>query len=85
LSYGRIGPRTTERIPAGSSFDFAFSLRCFESDNIAEYLTFLAEGFELVEKHYLGGSGSRGYGEVAFVAEDGKPMSQHLREKAKEF
>ena len=83
-SYGRIGPRTTERIPAGSSFDFAFSLRYFEGDNVAQNLTFLAEGFELVEKHYLGGSGSRGYGEVAIVAEDGTPMSQFLREKAKE-
>jgi len=85
LSYGRIGPRTTERIPANSSFDFAFSLRYFEGDNLAEYLDFVAEGFGLLQKHYLGGSGSRGYGEVAIVAEDGKPMAEHLRQKAKEL
>jgi len=85
LSYGRIGPRTTERIPANSSFDFAFSLRYFEGDNVARYLDFVAEGFELLEKHYLGGSGSRGYGQVAVVAEDGTPMAQHLRQKAKEL
>jgi CRISPR-associated protein Csm3 len=84
LSYGRIGPRTTERIPAGSDFDFAFSLRYFEGDDLAGYLSFLAEGFELLEKHYLGGSGSRGYGQVAVVAEDGRPMAQHLRDKAAE-
>ena len=65
LSYGRIGPRTTERIPAGSSFDFALSLRYFQGDDVGKYLNFLAEGFELLEKHYLGGSGSRGYGQVA--------------------
>ncbi|MCS7239421.1 MAG: type III-A CRISPR-associated RAMP protein Csm3 [Thermoguttaceae bacterium] len=82
LSYGRIGPRTMERIPAGSEFHFAFSLRYFEGDDVPGYLRLLAEGFELVEKHYLGGSGSRGYGHVAFVAEDGKPMAEHLRQLA---
>ncbi|NLF59178.1 MAG: type III-A CRISPR-associated RAMP protein Csm3, partial [Candidatus Hydrogenedens sp.] len=83
LSYGRIGPRTTERIPAGSDFDFAFSLRIFEGDDTSKYYTLLAEGFELLEKHYLGGSGSRGYGEVAVVVNDGAPMAAHLRQKAK--
>ena len=76
--------RTTERIPAGSDFDFAFSLRYFEGDKLTDYLNFLAEGFELLEKHYLGGSGSRGYGQVAVVAEDGRPMAEHLRSRAKE-
>lgn len=87
LSYGRIGPRTMERIPADSEFNFAFSLRYFEGDNVAEYLRFLAEGFELLEKHYLGGCGSRGYGQVAVVAEDGTPLAQYLRlrSEAKEF
>ncbi|HOJ69084.1 MAG TPA: type III-A CRISPR-associated RAMP protein Csm3 [Candidatus Hydrogenedentes bacterium] len=82
LSYGRIGPRTMERIPAGSAFDFAFSLRYFEGDNLREYLLKMAEGFELLEKHYLGGSGSRGYGQVRVVAADGKPMAEYLRAKA---
>ncbi|MEM3055047.1 MAG: type III-A CRISPR-associated RAMP protein Csm3, partial [Candidatus Bathyarchaeia archaeon] len=54
-SYGRIGPRTTERIPAWSDFDFSFSLRIFEGDNLKEFYEKLAEGFELLEKHYLGG------------------------------
>lgn len=80
----RANPRPMERIPSGSDFDFAFSLRYFEGDDLAGYLNFLAEGFELLEKHYLGGSGSRGYGQVAVVAEDGRPMAEHLRSKAKE-
>ena len=84
LSYGRIGPRTTERIPAGSQFGFAFSLRSFEGDDVGEHLRHMAEGFELLEKHYLGGSGSRGYGQVAVLAEDGTPMAEHLRKKAEE-
>ena len=83
LSYGRIGPRTTERIPAGSDFEFAFSLRIFEGDDLPKYFTMLAEGFELLEKHYLGGSGSRGYGQVSLVVPDGGSMSDHLRAKVK--
>lgn len=79
LAYGHIGPRQSERIPAGSSFHFAFSLRIFEGDDPAKFLNFLAEGFELVEKHYLGGYGSRGYGQVRFQAEDGRPLVEFLR------
>lgn len=85
LAYGRIGPRTMERIPAGSDFDFSFSLRVFEGDDVARYYDFLAEGFELLSKHYLGGSGSRGYGEVLIVAEDGTPMHEFLRRKAQQL
>jgi len=85
LAYGRIGPRTMERIPANSDFDFSFSLRVFEGDDVAGYYEFLAEGFELLAKHYLGGSGSRGYGEVSIVAEDGTPMHEFLRKRAQEM
>jgi len=84
LSYGRIGPRTMERIPAFSDFSFCFSVRLFEGDPVADYYQFLAEGFELLSKHYLGGSGSRGYGEVRIDAEDGTPMHELLRRKAQE-
>jgi CRISPR-associated protein Csm3 len=79
IAYHRIGPRKTERIPAFSTFDFSFSLRFFEGDDRKDLLNFLAEGFELIEKDYLGGSGSRGYGHVAFVADDGSPMHEFLR------
>lgn len=79
----RNSPRTTERIPAGSDFDFAFSIRIFEGDDTAKYYALLAEGFELLEKHYLGGSGSRGYGQVGIVMEDGAtPLHKRLRDRA---
>jgi CRISPR-associated protein Csm3 len=76
------GPRKTERIPAYSEFDFAMSIRIFEGDAHANILKYLAGGFELLGRDYLGGYGSRGYGRVAFFAEDGKLLSKYLRERA---
>ncbi len=72
-----------ERIPAGAEFQFAFSLRYFVGDDVAGYLRFLAEGFELIEKHYLGGSGSRGStGTWPLLAEDGTPRHSSGGKKA---
>jgi len=73
--------RDVERIPAESAFDFSISIRTFEGDNVSELYSKLAEGFDLLEKHYLGGSGSRGYGEVAITTLDGNRFSDFLREK----
>jgi len=78
--YGHIGPRKTERIPAYSDFDFSFSIRFFEGDDKKGLLDFLAEGFELLEGSYLGGSGSRGYGHVEILAGDGRHMHEYLKE-----
>ena len=53
-----------------------------------DYLLRMAEGFELLEKHYLGGSGSRGYGQVQIVVRDGeteKSMAEYLRARAVEL
>lgn len=82
---GGPGPRTMERIPAGSDFHFSFSLRIFDDDNVAKYYELLADGFELLSRDYLGGSGSRGYGEVLVVTEDATPMHEFLRTKAQEL
>lgn len=57
-------PRTIERVSAGMSFDFEIVLRIFEGDNEKELVDKVKEGLELVEKSYLGGSGSRGSGQV---------------------
>ena len=35
-------------------------------EEILEDITVLAEGFKLLQYDYIGGSGSRGYGKVAF-------------------
>lgn len=59
-------PRSMERVPAGAVFAPArFSLFRYEGD-APDLLDLLFEGMELLEADYLGGSGSRGSGRVAF-------------------
>lgn len=62
-------PRTIERVPAGISFDFEIILRVFEGDDSKRLLEYVEEGLKLIELSYLGGSGSRGYGQVKFTYE----------------
>ncbi|MEI8183516.1 MAG: type III-A CRISPR-associated RAMP protein Csm3 [Deltaproteobacteria bacterium] len=82
-AFGRIGPRTMERIPAGAKFDFGITVRFFEGDDRRDLYSRLGEGFSLLEKHYLGGSGSRGYGEVEIKTVDGENFANYLTKKAR--
>ncbi len=61
-------PRQIERIPANAQFDVEFILTLFEGDDKDKdkYLALLKEGIKLLEADYLGGSGTRGYGQVEF-------------------
>lgn len=59
-------PRFMERVPAGAEFDFEIILQVFENDDVQKLCDYVEEGLRLVEASYLGGSGSRGYGKVAF-------------------
>jgi CRISPR-associated protein Csm3 len=75
--------RTQERVPAGAKFDFSFSMRLFEEDKAirGDYFKKLSEAFSMLEKDYLGGSGTRGYGQVEVLTPDGKKhLFEHLRE-----
>ena len=65
LSYGRIGPRTQERIPEGTQFDLEIVLRVFEGDDVEDDTKFINEGLVLLQDDTLGGSGSRGYGKAS--------------------
>jgi len=56
--------RTQERLPAGAKFTLNISLRIFEGDDEKQFIDFVKEGLSLLEKDYLGGSGTRGYGWV---------------------
>ena len=58
-------PRQTERVPAGSIFDFQLTLKVLEGDGDGLFETLLV-GLKLLEYDSLGGSGSRGYGKVMF-------------------
>lgn len=60
-------PRQTERVPAGAEFAVEFILNVWDDDaDGSNLLKMLEHGIALIESDYLGGSGSRGYGQVKF-------------------
>lgn len=69
-AHDRVGPRQTERVPAGVAFDFEMAFRLYDlGDGAArdiECLDWTLLGLALLEEDALGGSGSRGYGRIAF-------------------
>jgi len=58
-------PRPTERVPEGESFKFETIFNVYTERDIVLIKKFV-EGMKLLEDDYLGGSGSRGYGQVEF-------------------
>lgn len=58
-------PRYMERVIAGTPFDFRLSVKVLDTDGDKLLETVLA-GMRLMELDSLGGSGSRGYGKIAF-------------------
>lgn len=68
-------PRYTERVVAGTPFEFRLSVKVLDVDSEHLLKTVLA-GLRLMELDSLGGSGSRGYGKIAFenVTVDGKSV-----------
>jgi len=60
------GVRTTERVPAGAEFQAEFILNIWDDDDEAKLLDLFKKGISLLENDYLGGSGSRGYGQIKF-------------------
>lgn len=73
-------PRQFERVPAGAIFDVSFVINVIaNSDTEAivaenEMLLLFYAGIKLLEDDYLGGSGSRGYGQVKFSLKE--PISK---------
>lgn len=69
------GIRQIERVPAGAKFRMGVIINIMSKDaNEAnqlkdKYLKLLKTGIDLLEKDYLGGSGSRGYGQVKIALE----------------
>lgn len=59
-------PRQIERVIRGSLFGLDIMYEAEEENEIQDDISVLAEGLRLVQYDYLGGSGSRGYGKVAF-------------------
>lgn len=59
-------PRQSERVPAGAVFNAEFILNIWDDDKESELTELFEKGIRLLENDYLGGSGSRGYGQIKF-------------------
>lgn len=61
-------PRQIERAIRNSTFDFEliYEITDKNEDQVEEDFKVIRDGLKLLELDYLGGSGSRGYGKVAF-------------------
>ena len=59
-------PRQTERVPAGAEFCAEFIINIWDDDKEEELIALFEKGIHLLENDYLGGSGSRGYGQIKF-------------------
>jgi CRISPR-associated protein Csm3 len=72
---GKVGPRSMDRIAAGTQLRFEAALRIFEGDTEGHFKEALAHALRLLEADGLGGSVSRGYGQVKFsnLTWDGQP------------
>ena len=58
------GIRQTERVPAGAIFNAEFIINIWDDDKEEELMALFEKGIHLLENDYLGGSGSRGYGQI---------------------
>ncbi len=71
-------PRQIERVPAGAEFQLEMVLNIFDTDNEKELINATKRALKLLEDDYIGGNGSRGYGQI--VVEDFQ-----MEERSKEF
>lgn len=68
-------PRQIERVPAGAKFSLNLVLNIWTGENETELMTNLFASLKLLTDDYLGGSGSRGYGQVAIAIQSVKERS----------
>jgi CRISPR-associated protein Csm3 len=60
----KANPRTFERVPAGAQFKLNMVLNVFEGEDEKSLRDTLQQAINLLQDDYLGGHGSRGYGQV---------------------
>jgi CRISPR-associated protein Csm3 len=71
-------PRQMERVPAGAHFDFEIVLNIFGDENEPQLMKDVFASLQLVQNDYIGGSGSRGSGQVSFVIKSVKERSNEF-------
>lgn len=76
------GIRQTERVPAGAKFAAEFIINIWDDDNEEALLSLFRKGLNLLENDYLGGSGSRGYGQIKITTSDPVELSEANNWKA---
>ena len=59
-------PRQSERVPAGAQFNLEMVVNVWDDDNENDLMALLKKAMNMLENDYLGGSGSRGYGQIKF-------------------
>ncbi len=58
-------PRHMERVPRGTEFNFEMIFSIYEEEDYSNFMK-LIDSMKLLEDSYLGGSGTRGYGQIKF-------------------
>lgn len=73
----KANPRTFERVPAGAKFKLNMVLNIFEGEDEQGLKATLKQAIRLLENDYLGGNGSRGYGQVEITLDnpDGETLT----------
>ena len=71
-------PRFIERVPEGTKFKFLVTFKILQDGDDNLFDTVLLKGLKLLEMDALGGSGSRGYGRIAFEFSD-KTMNDKFK------
>lgn len=68
----KANPRTFERVPAGARFHLNMVLNIFEGEDESLLKKTVKQAIDLLSDDYLGGHGSRGYGqvEIQFAAKE---------------
>lgn len=59
-------PRNIERVPRGSEFEFEIILSVYDEDEKQDNIINIINAMRRLEDNYLGGSGTRGFGQVSF-------------------
>lgn len=76
----KANPRTFERIPAGAKFNFEIIINIFEGEDENKLLDTFRRAIKLLEDDYLGGNGSRGYGQVKFHFDDDNGKQKYIED-----
>ncbi len=63
---GMANPRQLERVPAGAEFFFTLIYNVFDDGKKEQHLKEIIKAMRILEDDYLGGQGSRGYGQIKF-------------------